>query len=347
MPAKRINGALTWVLGLLTLVAVLSVFNAIVQLNLYGNGATTYFGILDATLGSLNVEAYFWMSVIIMFLLFTATCFSIYRGLPLEPQIMQRIAKVEESLAANTNMLENTQIGFFRKLEDAEKMNDEAFRKITSNLEETRKEVADTLDKQKTALLTIGKETQENTDNVKKQAAELIRIKKTIEDSSNRNTENVKKQATELSKIKKTIEDLGNQNNGKPKLTGQTKIQDFRTVTPSQAAKLSGIGITNVSELLAMDSTSIAEKTGDLPENIARSQAQAQLLMVPGIDEKHSELLVKCGVTSRRELANQDPVQLYRGLVGIAKTYVDQGKMPASKVPTIEDVSSWIKQAHL
>jgi len=322
MPANRMNGTLTWVLGLLTLVAVLSVFNAIVQLNLYGNGATTYFSIFDATLGSLNVEAYFWMSVIIMFLLFTATCFSVYRGLPLEPQITQRLAKVEENLAAHSNMLENTQIGFFRKLEDTEKLNDEAFHKISSNLEETRKEVSESLDKQASALQIIGKETEKNTDNVKKQA-------------------------TELTKIKKTIEELSNQNNGKPKLTGQTKIQDFRTVTPSQAAKLSGIGITNISELLAIDSTSIAEKTGELPENIARSQAQAQLLMVPGIDEKHSELLVRFGVTSRRELANQDPVQLYRGLVGIAKTYVEQGKMPASKVPTIEDVSSWIKQAHL
>jgi len=322
MPAKRMNGALTWVLGLLTLIAALSVFNAIIQLNLYGNGATAYFSIFDATLGSLNIEAYFWISVIIMFLLFTATCFSVYRGLPLEPQILQTMAKVEENLAANSNMLENTQIGFFRKLEDTEKQNDETFHKIGLSLEETRKEVADSLDKQASALQIIGKETQKNTDKVKKQA-------------------------TELTKIKKTIEQLNNQNHEKPKLMGQTKIQDFRAVTPSLATKLSGIGIMNVSELLAVDSASIAEKTGELPENIARSQAQAQLLMVPGIDEKHSELLVRFGVTSRRELANQDPVQLYRGLVGIAKTYVDQGKMSASKVPTIEDVSSWIKQAHL
>jgi len=322
MPAKRMNGALTWVLGLLTLIAALSVFNAIIQLNLYGNSATTYFSVFDATLGSLNVEAYFWISVIIMFLLFTATCFSVYRGLPLEPQILQRMAKVEENLAAHSNMLENTQIGFFRKLEDTEKQNDETFHKISLSLEETRKEVADNLDKQASALQIIGKETQKNTDNVKKQA-------------------------TELTKIKKTIEQLNNQDKERPRLTGQTKIQDFRTVTPSLATKLSGIGIMNISELLAVDSASIAEKTGELPETIARSQAQAQLLMVPGIDEKHSELLVRFGVTSRRELANQDPVQLYRGLVGIAKTYVDQGKMPASKVPTIEDVSSWIKQAHL
>jgi len=322
MPAKRINGALTWVLGLLTLIAVLNVFNALIQLNLYGSNAIAYFTIFDVALGSLNVELYFWTSLVTTFLLFTATCFSIYRGLPLEPQIMHRIAKVEENLAANSNMLENTQIGFFRKLEDSEKQTDETFRKISINLDETRKAVADNLEKQKTALETMSKETEKNADSVKKQA-------------------------TELTKIKKTVEQISNQNGQKPKLTGQTRVEDFRNVKPSLAGKLNGIGIMNVSELLALDSAAIAEKTGELHENIAQLQAQAQLLMVPGIDEKHSELLVRFGVTSRRELANQDPVQLYRGLVGIAKTHVEQGKMSASKIPTIEDVSLWIRQAHL
>ena len=322
MPAKRISGALTWVLGLLTLIAVLSVFNALVQLNLYGNGATTYFGIFDATLGSLNVETYFWMSVIIMFLLFTATCFSIYRGLPLEPQIMQRLAKVEENLATNSNMLENTQIGFFKKLEDTEKTSEESFHKVHQNLEDTKKDVADNLAKQNHILRSVEKETEENADNVKKQS-------------------------TDLTKIKKTLEELENRNNEKSKLTGQTKLEDFKNVPTNLASKLGRIKVTNVSELLATDSVSIAEKTGELPENIAHLQAQAQLLMVPGIDEKEAELLVRFGVTSRRELANQDPVQLYRGLSGIAKTYIDQGKMTQSKIPTIEDVSQWIKQAHL
>ena len=320
MPANGKNGALTWILGLFTLFAVVNVLNALIQLNLQGNGAVTAFTIFNATLGSVNTETYFWASAIVMLSLFTAICFSIYRGLPLDPSLLQKIAKVEETLAANSNMIENTQIGFFKKLEDSEKLNDEAFHKINLNLEETRKEVADNFTKQKNALQSMEKETEKNTDNVKKQA-------------------------TDLSKIKKTLGQLGNKNNEKPKVTGQTKLEDFKNVPPSLATRLNNIKITNVSELLATDSASIAEKTGELPERIAHLQAQAQLLMVPGIDEKHSELLVKVGVTSRRELANQDPVQLYRGLVGMAKTYTAQGKMPPSKVPTIEDVSSWIKQA--
>ena len=322
MPARRISGALTWILGLLTLITVLTTFDALIQLNLYGNAATTYLNVFNVTLGSLNVKDYFWMSLIAMFLLFTATCFSIYRGLPLEPQLMQRIAKLEENLAANSNMLENTQIGFFKKLEDAEKQNDDMFRRISLNLEETRKEVAYNLDNQVGALRTIKRRTRKS-------------------------AEDLQRQTTELTSIRKTIDQLNNQHEEKPKLTGQTKIEDFRSITPNLAAKLNGTGITNVSQLLAADSYSVAEKTREPPETIARLQAQAQLLLVPTVDEKHSELLVRFGVTSRRELASQDPVQLYRGVTGIAKTYVEQGKMPANKAPTIEDVSSWIQQARL
>jgi hypothetical protein len=305
---------------MLTLFASMNVFSALFQLNLNGNGAVTAFTIFNTTLGMVRTETYFWASTIMMLLLFTATCFSIYRGLPLDPSLLQRITKVEETLATNSNMIENTQIGFFKRLEDSEKLNDEAFHKINMNLEETRKEVADNLTKQNEALKSMEKETGKSADNVKKQA-------------------------TDLSKIKKTLEELESKGNEKPKVNGQTKLEDFKNVPSNLANKLSRIKITNVSDLLATDSTSIAEKTGELPENIAHLQAQAQLLMVPGIDEKHSELLVKCGVTSQKELANQDPVQLYRGVVGIAKTYTEQGKMSPSKVPTLEEVASWIKQA--
>ena len=305
---------------MLTLFAVVNVFNALIQLNLLGSGAVTAFALFNTTFGSINTEIYFWASAVAMLLLFTVTCFSIYRGLPLDPSLMQRMTKVEETLAANSNMVENTQIGFFKKLEDSDKLSEEAFHRISLNLEETRKEVADNLTKQNTALQNMEKETEKNGDNVRKQT-------------------------TDLSRIKKSLEELESRNNEKPKVNGQTKLEDFKNVTSSLANKLSRIKITNVSDLLATDSTSIAERTGELPENIAHLQAQAQLLMVPGIDEKHSELLVKCGVTSQKELANQDPVQLYRGVVGIAKTYTEQGKLPPSKVPTLEEVSSWIKQA--
>lgn len=317
------NGAITWILGLLTLVSILNLFNAIIQLNLNGSGTVANFRVFSATLGSLNIEAYFWMSTIVTILLFSATIASIYRGLPIDPQVLQRIAKVEENLAVNSNMLENTQVGFFRRLEENEKMNDDTLRRINLNLQETRKEVSDSLTKQTTSLQNIEKQTEKS-------------------------SESVEKQAMELGSLKRKLKNLGKVTNPqKPKLRGKTKLEELQYIPPKLANKLKEIKITNAGEFLATDAATISEKTAELSETIANLQAIAQLLMVPGIDEKHSELLVRFGITSRRELASQDPVQLYRGLVGIAKTYVEHGKMSPHKIPTIEEVSSWIKQAHL
>ncbi len=317
------KGTATWLLSFFTLLAVVNVFNAIIQLNLNGSASTVYFRVSDATLVSLNAEAYFWLSLTATFLLFGITSFSIYRGLPADPQVLQRIAKVEENLAVNSNMIENTQIGFFRKLEEADKANEDVFRKINLSLEDMKKEASDTLTKQVEAL-------------------------QKMEEQSRKSAETVKKQTTELTRLKKNVKKLGRETaTEKPKLTSQTKLEKVKGIPPRLANKLSRIQTTNVSDLLAADPVSLAEKASEMVETIANVQARAQLLMVPGINEDNADLLVKFGITSRRELANQDAVQLYRGIFGIAKTYVEQGKLSANKVPTVEDVSFWIRQARL
>lgn len=323
MSKNRRKGTATWLLSFFTLLAVVNVFNAIIQLNLNGSASTVYFRVSDATLVSLNAEAYFWLSLIATFLLFGITSFSIYRGLPADPQVLQRIAKVEENLAVNSNMIENTQIGFFRKLEEADKANEDVFRKINLSLEDMKKEASDTLAKQ-------------------------VETWQKMEEQSRKSAETLKKQTTELTRLKKNVKKLGRETaTEKPKLTSQTKLEKVKGIPPRLANKLSRIQTTNVSDLLAADPVSLAEKASEMVETIANVQARAQLLMVPSINEDNADLLVKFGITSRRELANQDPVQLYRGIFGIAKTYVEQGKLSANKVPTVEDVSFWIRQARL
>ena len=76
-----------------------------------------------------------------------------------------------------------------------------------------------------------------------------------------------------------------------------------------------------------------------------RLQAMAQLLMIPGVDENDSELLVDAGITSRRELGDQDLIQLSRRISEVVKTNIEQGKVSNDASPTIEDISSWIKMA--
>jgi len=314
------KGTVTWILAFLTFLAILNVFNAIIHLN--SNSSMADLRIFNIALGSLNTEAYLWVSIIATFLLFGATSFSIYRGFPADPHMLQRLVKVEENLAFNANMIENTQIGFFRKLEENEKANDEFFRKITTSLEDVKKDASENSAKQQKAM-------------------------QKIEEVNKKNAGTITKQTKELTNIKKKIENIAKETAQKAKLTSQTKLEKFKGVSPRLANKLNQIQIKTVSELLASDSASIAEKAFEPVETISRAQATAQLLMVPGVDEKHAQLLVKVGITSRRELANQDPVQLYRSIAGIARTYVEQGRMSARKAPTIEDVSSWIKQAQL
>jgi predicted RecB family nuclease len=223
----------------------------------------------------------------------------------------------------NTNMLENTQMGFFRRLEENEKVTDEAFKKMRMDLEEARKETNAALEKQRKALQDVQKESNENVAIIKKQANDIVTMKR-----------RVAKIAKALSTTPKTA-----------KLRSNSKLDAVGEVKPSLARGLKNLGVETVGQFLTMDPMVIAEKTMEPPDTVTSLQAKAQLLMVPGLKPNDAELLVKVGIASRKELANQDPVELCRTLVGIANVYVEQGKMAANQVPTIDDVWSWIKLA--
>ncbi len=326
MANRKVNGTFTLIVGFLALFALVNVFSATNQLNLNGYGYVSEFRLFNMQLGSLDVEVYLWTSVVLTFLFFGATIYSVYRGVPTDPIVLEKLGKLENDLAVHQNMLENTQIGFFKKLEDNEKASEEYRRKTSLNLEETRKETLANLAEHKKALDNIEKDNTRSASIIKKQTEELTDVKEKVEGIERTVNGTIKEEA---------------------ELSSKTKLNKFKSVTPDLATKFSEAGIRDVSELLVADSVSIAEKVSEPAENVANLQAVAQLLMVPGIDEKQAKLLVRFGVTSRRELANQDPVHLYRGIVGIARTSVDEGKLPASKIPTIEDVSTWIRQARL
>jgi len=318
MSAGRMKGTVVWIFAFLSFLAGLNVFNALMLLTLRGGDFIAEFSIYGLALGSVSVMAYFLISIITTFVLLGSTFFLVFQGLPTDPNVLQRLARLEESLALNANMLENTQMGFFRRLEENEKATDEAFRKMSMNLEEARKQTNDALERQGKALQDVQ---EESADLVKKQVKELASVRKRVE------------------KIEKALSPA------KAKLTSKSKLEAVKGVKPRLAQELRNMGITTVGQFLTVDPAVIAEKTMEFPESVTNLQAKAQLLMVPGIAANDAELLMKVGITSRKELSNQDPVQLCRALVGIANAYVEHGKMPASQVPTIDDVWSWVKLA--
>jgi len=321
MSTRRTKGTLVWISAFLSFLAGLNVFSAVMLLTLQGSDFVAEFSIMDLKLGSLSALAYFLVSTIVTFMLLGLTFFFMLQGLPADPKVFQRLSKVEENLVLNTNMLENMQIGFFRRLDDNEKVTDEALQKMNISLDEATKERNNALERQRKALQDVRKENKKNVDIIKKQAAQVAVVRKRVE------------------KIAKTLSPT------KTKLTSKSKLKALKGVKPRLAQRLKTTGITNVGQFLTTDPAVIAGKTMELHETVTSLQAKAQLLMVPSVDENDAELLVKVGITSRKELADQDPIQLCRAIVNMANAYVEKGKVSASRIPTVDDVWSWIRSA--
>jgi predicted flap endonuclease-1-like 5' DNA nuclease len=317
------KGIIVWLLAFLSFLAGLNVFNSMMLMTLHGGDFLAEFSISGLALGNVTVMAYLLISIIATFVLLGSTVYFVFKGLPADPDLLQRLAELESFVAANSNLLENTQMGFFRRLEDNEKVTDEAFRKIHMGLEEARKETNDALEKQKKILQDVQKESNDNAAIIKKQAKDMTTVRKRV------------------GKIEKVLSPALKA----AKLKSNSKLDAVGGVKPSLAQGLKTMGIKTVGQFLTIDPVAIAEKTMESPDTVTSLQAKTQLLMVPGLDPNDAELLVKVGITSRKELANQDPVQLCRTLVGIANVYVEQGKMTIRQVPTIDDVWSWIKLA--
>jgi hypothetical protein len=233
-------------------------------------------------------------------------------------------------------MLENMQIGFFKRLEDSEKTTEQGLQKMNIRLDESDKATEATLEKVNASLEQAGKTTNGALQSQNK-------ILQSTQSENKKNAQAFKKQSKDLTNVKKKIERIEKTlTPGKTKLTSKSKLEAIKGVKPSLATGMRNLGIKNVGEFLVTDPATIAEKTNVLHETVTNLQGQAQLLMIPGVDADDAELLTKAGVTSRKELANQDPVQLTRAIVNSLSA---EGKASKSRAPTVDDVWLWIRSA--
>lgn len=321
MPSGKTHGTLTVFSAFMSFLSGLSTFNALLLLTLQGSNFTVEFSLFDVQLGVVNVFIYLLISLMITSVFLGSTFFSLFRGLPADPEVLERLAKVEASSTLNTNMLENMQVGFFRRLEENETATEVSLQKMNMGLEETRTVTNNALEVQQQILKNAQEENKKNAQVLKKQTTELTGVRKRVE------------------KVEKALTPA------KTKVTSKSKLNAVKGVKPNLAEGMRNMGIRNVGQFLTTDAAVIAAKTSELHETVTNLQAQAQLLMVPGVDVSDAELLVKVGVTSRKDLADQDPVQLSRAIVNVTSTYVEKGRMAASRVPTVDDVWSWIRSA--
>jgi phage host-nuclease inhibitor protein Gam len=102
-------------------------------------------------------------------------------------------------------------------------------------------------------------------------------------------------------------------------LTTSSSIKKVTGVGQKKAKDLESIGITKVEDLIFGNVVMIANKTGISVGNIAKLQAAAQLLMIPGMSPKTVKLLQKAEVTTMEELASQNPLELFMKTVACSK----------------------------
>ncbi len=182
-----------------------------------------------------------------------------------------------------------------------------------------------------------------------KMTRQLRKVEKTVQktdQTSQKRITAITKQMKEVADLKLHVENLEKElMRPKPRLTSQSDLKKVKGIGTHLATNMKGIGVTNVGELILTDPRTIAAKTNTSQKTIERLQGRAQLSMLPGLKEKDVALLEELDITTRKQLADQDSIELGMKMNGILKTHVEQGKIAETEKPTIEEIDSWIKCA--
>jgi len=145
------------------------------------------------------------------------------------------------------------------------------------------------------------------------------------------------KQAIALSILEKRLKKIESRIVPIPCLAATSDVKEITGVGEKTAESLKAAGIGSVEDLIIEDPAIIAQKTNISESNIAKIQAIAELLMIPGINLKTVKLLQKAGVSSVEELASQNPMHLFKKITIISRKKEDK--------PTLEELALHIRLA--
>jgi predicted flap endonuclease-1-like 5' DNA nuclease len=354
MSAHLKRGIIVWILAFLTFLAALNALYAV----MYGvdQNANTPFKpyLVGQLIGEIKIGDYFWISVAATCVFLALTSIVAFRRLP-DPHLYWKIDKLEEGIEYNADTIRATQISLLADLENNKKDREKFMNKINTTLAAARKETLSTLEKHEKAIQETNKSLQKTTremlNTLDEHGKSIQQINKNLE-SATKETRSMlekatKKQTTQTEEVTKRLKKLEQKLLPQPKLTSQNRPEEIRGIGPQLGKELRTLGITTVADLITADPRALAEKTRATRDMIKHLQTTAQLLMIPGIKENQAELLEEAGITARKELAIQEPIQLSQRLETIAKTYIEEGRLTESEKPTIEEISSWIRQAKI
>jgi predicted flap endonuclease-1-like 5' DNA nuclease len=268
-----------------------------------------------------------------------------YRELPPNPTILERINNMEREVTANGNVIRSTNASLLKEITESRKDRSRFFREFAEHLKKTRNETLETLETHRENMNKIDANIRGTRREMKKVLGRQGEELEGIERLSSRTATAVNKQSKNLAKVTERLEKLEIRLMPKPLLTSGDKLEKIKGIGPQLGKELRDMGIANVGELVLGDTRTIAEKTRISREMAEHLQTASQLLMIPSISETDAELLEEAGITTIRELANQDPIQLGRKIGKIVKVYIKEGKISENEKPTLEKISFWVKQA--
>jgi len=145
------------------------------------------------------------------------------------------------------------------------------------------------------------------------------------------------KQTNALSILEKRLEKIESRIVPISCLAPTSDVKEITGVGEKTAEDLKAAGIVSVEDLIIEDPTIIAQKTNISESNIAKIQATAELLMIPGINSRTVKLLQKARVSSVEDLARQNPMHLFKKVTIISGKREDK--------PTLEELASHVRLA--
>jgi hypothetical protein len=370
-----VQGKTVWILAFLAFLSGLNAVNAIFMSVNLGIEGTFQPALLGSLIGDIPVYVYLIISVIVTFIFIGAVCVSLVTELSTKDLLNEINAKVntlESGQKLQQKVLESLQARVFLVDESVNSMRKEVSKAFTKQGEELKQVQANLADKFDSELVDVKgemvKQINGQREEIKKinanlanlftknladvrdeLAGQLARMASTMESHERRGRKSEKAildQQAEIVEIKSKVARIEEEFvKPKPQLTSDCKVEDVRGIGENTGNELREMGITNVGELLLTDAGVIADKTEMSEKTVEKLQGRAQLAMVPGIKEKDLVLLEEAEVMNRKDLANQDPFELGKKINGIAKIYLQEGKIAEAEIPTVEEIDAWIKFA--
>jgi hypothetical protein len=280
---------------------------------------------------------------------------SLESGQKLQQKVLEslqaRVFLVDESLNA---MRKEVAKGLSKQDQELKLVQANLIKKFDSDLTDVKGQMAKQLSAQSKEIKQANenlvnlftKNLTEVQDELARQIVGIGNIMARHERSNKKMEKAISKQEEEVANVKMEIERLEAEFvSPKPQLMSNSKPEDVRGIGEITGNELRAMGITSVGELVLTDPAVIAEGTEMSEETVEKLQGRAQLAMVPGIKEKELVLLEEVEIMNRKQLAEQDPLELGKKINGVFELCVEKGKITEAEKPTIEEIYSWVKFA--